>query len=730
MTFSLSALCLVAAPVGLQAGSPFPPSLGYDLGLAPGERLLGYRWDGGSHVPFLADDSHVRLEFGEHGLDPAARLYLPAHALDESAASGAATLASQGLALDEAGRHGRALRFGPSSFLRLGLAPASGELGWSASLWVRPEASVFGRVLLVAAGSFEVAVLPDGRVRASLLPSGERVTSTSALRAGAWSFVQLAHDPRISRQLRLFVDGDAQRSVLAPGAPDRVPAELQLGDLLRTGNGPSFLVDELSLDARATSTAQALARWQRAPEAGAHLLEMLTTRGLRSATPAAGASAQLVLDLDADFGRGALRGAVAASDRLRWAPARWLDLDPGLAPPPRTTHPLVALDGRRLLTFGGETRDTHLGPMVNTDDTWVFDGARNTWARVPTTRAPAPRCHVPAAYSPDHQLVLLVGGWKNDVQPNATYADTWVFDVRAGDWEQRVPAGDPIGPGSDYGLVYLPARASFLLLHGNQNALYDPSANTWRRLPPARAVTEGGAPTNFSVGASTMCVTLPASGEVVVFGGSSGPNQTIFSDTTALYDVGTNTYTVLATPVRPSARVRSGFAYDARRGLCVLFGGVQDQFSQRHDDLWVFDPRSRTWREVACSGRPGPRGGYYGMAYDAPADRFVLYGGRSAPERWLDDTLALEFDLQRSGRALYTFDRGGPGGANAWFADTTAPGSSRVTFLFRGADVNGQWNGWRTSTAGLDAQRYLQVVAFLQPGLAGEEPSIERMGLR
>lgn len=732
MSLASLPLLLAAAPVVALPQSSVPSeTLGYDLELQAGERLLTYRWDGGAEVPFLANDARVRVVFGERGLAPESRLYLPGHALNEAVATGATALASQDLALAEDGRFGRALSFTPNSYLKFALPaldPNAG--GWTASFWVRPEVAGFGRSLVLLPGALEVRLQSDGHVHALLLPSGARLTSALALAAGAWSFVLVSYDPLLTRQLRLFVDGQSVRASLGVGAPARQPTQLMVGDLARNGQGFAGALDEFVLDPFPLSTAQAESIQRRQPAPGTHQLELLTTSGLRTASPAAGATRELVLDSAAKFALGALRGVTLENGVLRWAPGRWKELAPRHAPAPRTTHPLVSLGGQRVLTFGGETRDTHLWPGVNTDDTWIYAGATNTWERVASAVAPSPRCHVPAAYSPDHDLVLLVGGWRNDSLPNATFGDTWVFHTGARQWEQRFPTGDSIGPGSDYGLVYLPALGQFLLLHGERNALYDPLANRWRRLPVARAVTESGLPTTYKVGGSPMCGLDPLSGLVVVFGSAHGSAQDVFSDTTALYDVLTNTYTVLATPTRPSGRVRSGFAYDSRRGHFVLFGGVQTQFSQRHDDLWVFVPATRQWHELACSNRPSPRGGYFGMAYDEVADRFVLYGGRNSPERWLDETLALALDLERPGTALFTFDRGASPSHNAWFADVSTPANASVRFLFRGSASGAHWSAWKPSTASLAASRFLQVVAILKPATGGQAPTIQRMGLR
>jgi hypothetical protein len=734
----LTSLPLFLAAILVTASLPVAPpaqvpsgGLGYDLELLPGERLLSYRWDGGDSVPFLAGDSRVRIVFGERGLDRGSRLYLPAHALNEGVSTGANMVSSQDLELVEDGPFGRALGLSATSYLRLTLpAMASDSGGWTTSFWVRPQASGFGRSLVLLPGAVEVLLQADGRVRAVLLPGGEQVTSTLPIAAGAWSFVVVSHDPLLTRQVRLFVDGRSVCARLGLDAPARQPRDLYLGDLARNGRGFVGDLDELLLDPFPLSTAQAQSVQQRRPLPGSHLLELITTSGLRRAQPAAGITRELVLDDAAKFAAGALRGVVLENGELVWAPGRWLDLAPRRAPAPRTTHPLVSLGDQRVLTFGGETRDTHLSPMVNTDDTWIFAGATNTWERVSSLVSPSPRCHVPVAYSPDHDLALMVGGWRNDGHPNSSFGDTWVFHAGTGQWEQRFPGGDPIGTGSDFGLVYLPALGQFLLLHGQRNALYDPVVNRWQRLPLSGAATESGLPATFRVGGSPMCALDPTTGLVLVFGGAHGPAQDVFSDTTALYDVQTNSYTVLDTPTRPAARVRAAFAYDPARKYFVMFGGVRGQFSQRYDDLWVFAPATRQWFEVDCSNRPSPRGGYFGMAHDEVADRFVLYGGRNSPERWLDETLALELRPERAGTALFTFDRGANPTHNTWFADVTTPANSSVRFLFRGSAGGAHWSRWRPSTAGLADRRFLQAVAFLTPGAGGQAPSIQRIGLR
>lgn len=709
---------------------------GYDLRLRAGEELLAYRWDGGATVPFLAAGTNLRIEFGERGLRPGTRLYLPAHSLFEGAVTGASEAASRDLAL-AGGRFGSGIEFRPSSFLRFRLPPQDPGLhGWTVSFWIRPEPLAFGRTLCVLPGAVEIALQADGRARAALLPSGERLTHAQRLAAREWAFIVVSYDASVTRKFQLGVGAASIGATtvgvrLAEPVPPRLAFDLLAGDLAGNGQGFSGILDELAVDATPTSTARTQRAFTRAPAPGNHVLELVTAAGLRSVAPAAGATTKLVLDDAAELALGMLAGVVVADGSLRWAPGRWRELEPETGvPPARTTHPLVPLGDRRMLTFGGETRDTHLGPMANSADTWIFDAATERWEQVLGASAPAPRCHVPVAYSPDHDLVLLVGGWRNEIVPSELFDDTWVFHVGARRWERRFPGGNAIGRRSDHGLIYLPSLRRFLLMHGRQNRLYDPVANTWELMPVARALDESGQVVSYALGGSPTCGLDPATGQVLVFGGSYGPTQTDFPDTTALYDVMANTYTVLDPPARPSGRVRPGFAYDPEHEVFVLFGGVRDQFSLRHDDLWIFDPRRRTWSEIQCSNRPSPRGGYYGMAYDEGADRFVLYGGRHSPVLWLDETWTLELDWTRPGTALYTFDRVQARHREAWFADVTTPGDSDVRFLFRSSGSGAEWSTWSPSTAPSAGRRYLQVAAFLVPGSHGEVPSIRSMGLR
>jgi len=729
----MSLLLAFATPLALSLtqapSSSGPDGLEFELRLQPGEVLLDYTWEDSGIVPFMRPDPVVKIPFGEHGRRSGALLYLPGNRIEEAQATGATLLVEQSLTLTD-GYFGGGLALVPRTYLHYRLPGFDGPPpGWTVSFWMRPEAAAFGRTFLTLDGALDLALQGDGRVRA-ILSGGATLFSSKSLVAGRWSFVHVTYDPDQTRQLRVTVEDQTTGLLLAPGQPPRAPGELKLGDLARGVTGITATLDEFVLEARPTSTAQALERGAPPVRPGPNLLQMKTSFGLRSAAPIAGVIGASLVDKPADLTLGELEGTAVADGELRWAPARWQRIVTDAAPAPRTTHPIVALGGGRTFVFGGETRDSKVWPMVNTNDTWLLDSAQNSWSYVSGNGAPTPRCHMPAAYSPEHDVVLVHGGWRNDSVPGQVFDDTWLFHVGQRRWEQVFPSGTGPGRLSDHGLVYLPTLRKFLLLAGRSAWLFDPSTVAWTAMGRANVVDEQGQPASYDLGASTACTVDPATGLVVLYGGSYGSPPLTFTDTTVLYDVATHTHTVLAPRVSPPPRVRGGFGFDERFQRVVLFGGVQDQFSTRRDDLWIFDPITREWREILASNAPGRRGGYYGMAYDLERGSFVLSCGRRAYDSWIDETWELELAPERVGTALYTLDLGPIGLQRSWFADVDQPGNSIVRIYVRHSDNLLTWDGWRPAGGPTGTRRYVQVVVGLKPGSAGEVPAVRAFGYR
>jgi Galactose oxidase, central domain len=109
---------------------------------------------------------------------------------------------------------------------------------------------------------------------------------------------------------------------------------------------------------------------------------------------------------------------------------------------------------------------------------------------------------------------------------------------------------------------------------------------------------------------------------------------------------------------QPSGRILPGMAYDAGEQKIVLFGG--DDLAKCYDDTWVYDCKTRTWKEVKPAVRPRARAGQ-AMVYLPEAKAILMAGGyaggwgglgdvwlyRTAKNEW---TCLGDYRVQGSGR--------------------------------------------------------------------------------
>lgn len=117
---------------------------------------------------------------------------------------------------------------------------------------------------------------------------------------------------------------------------------------------------------------------------------------------------------------------------------------------------------------------------------------------------------------------------------------------------------------------------------------------------------------------------LPRVKATVLFGGLAvdlDTGQRLAADDTWLFD-GSDWSAVPARP-SPVGRHRHAMAYDAARGVVVLYGGL-DGAGGELSDTWVFD--GAAWRQLLPASAPGPRAGH-AMAYDRGAGAVILFGG-------------------------------------------------------------------------------------------------------
>jgi hypothetical protein len=105
----------------------------------------------------------------------------------------------------------------------------------------------------------------------------------------------------------------------------------------------------------------------------------------------------------------------------------------------------------------------------------------------------------------------------------------------------------------------------------------------------------------------------------------------------------------------PGMRANSNIAYDSKRQVFVMFGGLSDFLGGSFNfanDTWEWD--GKDWKEIKTSTTPSPRANS-SMAYDAKRGLVVMFGGNSKDEiSTLNDTWTfdgLDWKLMKSGYA-------------------------------------------------------------------------------
>jgi hypothetical protein len=276
----------------------------------------------------------------------------------------------------------------------------------------------------------------------------------------------------------------------------------------------------------------------------------------------------------------------------------------------------MALDEARgrVVMFGGLVGV----PGAAADDTWEWDGV--TWTlRQPATRPPARYGHA-LAYDRARQRIVMFGG--------GTDTATWEWDGI--DWMRHAPANSPpVSKG--HGLAY-DARRERIVLYGGcvdfdplmgvcngppHDELWEWDGDTWTR------VSAVGAPPPRGFHAMAYDEDL---GRVIVYGGALdlAAGAPALADT---WEWDGTTWTERSDPSSPSARAGAAFAFDAGRGIGLLFGGGASTASgmlRLLADTWQLGADG--WRSLPTELQPAARR-HAAFAFDRTADRLLLFGG-------------------------------------------------------------------------------------------------------
>jgi hypothetical protein len=303
-------------------------------------------------------------------------------------------------------------------------------------------------------------------------------------------------------------------------------------------------------------------------------------------------------------------------DTWEWDGETWVERTPdGPVPPARRSH-AMAYDAARGVTvlFGGDDGDEDL------QDTWEWDG--ETWEeRTPDGPVPSARSEHAMVYDASRGVTVLFGGW-------VSFKDTWEWDGET--WEERTPDGPVPSWRSKHAMAYDASRGVTVLFGGTPGLTPKEDTWEWDGETWVERTPDGPVPSARHMHAMVYDASR---GVTVLFGGIDGGAGGWLQDTWE-WDGETWEERTPDGPV-PSARHMHAMVYDASRGVTVLYGGsdgtdvddVTDAFSTvgNLQDTWEWD--GETWVERTPDGpMPSKRRGH-AMAYDASRGVTVLFGG-------------------------------------------------------------------------------------------------------
>lgn len=347
-------------------------------------------------------------------------------------------------------------------------------------------------------------------------------------------------------------------------------------------------------------------------------------------------------------GRAVLFGGTATTgpnyyltDTWEYDGSAWTQQTPAVTPAWRRNGGL-AFDPLRGVTvlFGGDSLTGFR------QDTWEWDGA--VWTQRGPTTQPSARMGAAMVWDALRSRIVLHGGLSANGQQN----DVWTYDGT--NWQPLTTTN----PGPAHYLHSLhcdPANGELLAFGGYQPTLTRLDASsTWRpgpALPYLGGLGAGGIalePTSGGVlrfgslfdnathvwnrstwtswqtpiaPARRMAGALWSDGQSAwLFGGTNTLVAFLFHDTWRFDGA---LWWPVASASAPSPRYSSAVAYDAVRGVAVLFGGYG---IAPLDDTWTFD--GVAWTQQSPAVRPAARHGH-GLAFDPGRGRSVLFGGTS-----------------------------------------------------------------------------------------------------
>ncbi|NNN03693.1 MAG: hypothetical protein HKL87_06850, partial [Acidimicrobiaceae bacterium] len=245
------------------------------------------------------------------------------------------------------------------------------------------------------------------------------------------------------------------------------------------------------------------------------------------------------------------------------------------------------------------------------------------WNPLATTGAPPADGGLMAYDAASHQMIFFGGG---AVTPGNSYSnETW--QLTGSSWTQLSPVNSP-SPRQYSSMAYDPATGTIVLFGGSSGGTLSGHTWTWNGSTWSQVTTSTGP--SPREGASLAYD--PATGTMILFGGLD--NSGGYLNDTWSWDGSSWSQMAITSPTSPSPRFLASLAYDPATQTMVLFGG--NSAGTDDGDTWVLNTSAGYWLQVPSTPSPLPRNSA-SFVYDPATGTDILFGGNN-PNQGLADT--------------------------------------------------------------------------------------------
>jgi hypothetical protein len=256
------------------------------------------------------------------------------------------------------------------------------------------------------------------------------------------------------------------------------------------------------------------------------------------------------------------------------------------------------------------------GPSMPTE-LWTWDGA--AWELLDDS-GPEARYFASVARDPERGVLVVHGGISRS---GVHFNETIEWDGSS--WTTAASDGDVPGDREGAGMAWDPVARQIILFGGASGGELPPETWSWSGTDWTKVADSGPAPRFVNL----MTEDDSGDGGVLLQGGHwiDGNDGGILDDTWHWDGAG---WTEVANAAGPGPRANSTGAWDARLGGIVMFGGGQGPTPDSGtDDTWLWTPAD-DWTQLDTQTAPSQRNAH-GLAFDAKRQVLVLVGGIDRP---------------------------------------------------------------------------------------------------